>query len=396
ASDWNNQVWEALFVVNESANVTKQIGGTTKQAVGGYYSGGNISVITSDGGVNELTVAHELVHALQDQRYNMSASRFSPPVQDQQLAEMGLVEGESEYIRALYERKCRSDWNCVRESGGPGVPSAGSGRGNDFNIGILMTIYQPYADGPAYIHSVVENEGWDAVDAKFEGNVPKTSEAIIHIQEDRRVNMTFNDTSNANWSLYPDQGIKGYDVAGEASIYAMFWYQTTRTGESFVDVTSFRNPEHGSFDRLNYTGVPSEGWGNDRIYPYRRVGEDAENQSQADGGYVWKTVWDTEEDAREFQSTYLDLLRTKGAEKVRETVWRIPEGGFEDAFRVVRRNATVTVVNGPTVGSLDAIRPVSNSSSEPPRGNRSDGFGFLLPLGAFAVLTLFVLLRRGD
>lgn len=370
-SEWNNQVWEALFIVGEESDVSQEIGSTLGESVGGVYTGENISVVTEDDTLpNEVVIAHELVHLLQDQHYNLSAERFQGRVQDEQLGISGLLEGEAGYIEDQYMQKCGGEWDCVQ-----GSSRRGAGRTNrsNINLGVFVTIYNPYSDGPPYIHSLVETGGWGAVEDKFD-EPPTTSETIIHHTNYPGRDLEFNDTSNEGWVLWRDQGINGYDSVGEASIYALFWYQASRYDVPVIDPSSFVEAE-GIYDTYNYVSQPSEGWGNDRIYPYR-------NGSKR--GYVWKTVWDTQRDAGEFYQAYIEVLRGHNAERVNQSAWRIPEGPFEDAFSVRRNNHTVTIVNAPSVKALTQIR--ANASKPSGQAAPQPGFGLGVTLLALLIL----------
>jgi hypothetical protein len=131
----------------------------------------------------------------------------------------------------------------------------------------------------------------------------------------------------------------------------MFWYQARTTGADTINPQSISDTE-GPYDIYNYDAEPSAGWGNDRLYPYQQG-----SGSDAEYGYVWVTEWDTEEDAREFQRAYRAILEGHDAEQRAENTYVIPDGGFEDAFRVTRSGTRVTIVNGPTTEAIDDIRP---------------------------------------
>jgi len=350
---WNDQVWEALFVAGESQDSESAISDTRSAAVAGFYSSRDdeIKVITDtpeSPTINNATLVHELVHALQDQRYDLSKPKYGGDTQDEQLAVDGLVEGDANYIETRYAQQCGAAWGCVAtpESAGGG----GGGGGGGPNLGILLTIFQPYSDGPVYISDLVDLGGWATVDEEFE-NPPGSTEQIIHRTDEEPVPIEYRDRARNGWGTFPEQGVGGSDTVGEASMYVMFWYQARTTGADTIDPRSLGDTE-GPYDTYNYEAEPSAGWGNDRLFPYQRgVGTDAEY------GYVWVTEWDTQEDAREFQRAYRAILDAQGAERRAENTYVIPDGGFEDAFRLTRSGTRVTIVNGPTTEDLDDIRP---------------------------------------
>ena len=330
---WNDQVWEGLFVVGESTGTGESFNDTLGVSVQGYYAPGRSEiVIVSDSPtptVDRRTLAHELVHALQDQQFGLGPN---PDTQDRQLAVNGVIEGEANYLRAVYERRCGDEWDCIPlpESGDGG----GGGGGGAFNDGLLLTIYQPYATGPTFVDRVRERGGWDAVDDLHE-RFPDSTEQVIHpglYPDEEPVNVTVRDRSSEEWSRFDHDPVA--DTVGEASVYAMF----VSNGVVVTD------------DRHGYRSDPSAGWAGDALVPYTNGSDGPE------GAYVWKTVWDSEADAEEFLDAYRELLVGEGARQPRANVYVVPESsGFGDAFRVRRAGDTVVVVNAPTVADLDDV-----------------------------------------
>jgi hypothetical protein len=343
---WNNQVWEALFVDGEDTDVQEELSGTLGSSVAGFYSPDDdeIKIVTETPDsptVDNGTLVHELVHALQDQQGRLSASRPDVSTQDRDLAARGLTEGEANYVEARYEMRCGAEWSCAAP------PASGGGGGGTPNLGILLTILQPYSDGPVYVDTLRERDGWAGVSAAFD-DPPVSTEQTIHVTDDEPVPIDYEDRARGGWTTYPEQGQNGSDTVGEASMYVMFWYQAREAGANTVDPRGLVETE-GPYDQYDYDAEPSAGWGNDRVFPYR-------HPDRAEGGYVWVTEWDTREDAREFRAAHESILRAHDAERTNGT-WVIPDGQYADAFRVTRSGARVTVVNGPDPAAVRAIRP---------------------------------------
>lgn len=353
-SDWNNQVWEALFISSEERNVTEELAQFYSAGVGGYYSPSEQAiVIVSDNPDNPVisnaTLHHELQHALQDQYFDIGQSKYSGATQDGDLAIDGIVEGDANYVEFIYEDYCTNGtWECVS------TPSSDSGGGGDVNFGIYVTVFNPYADGPAYVNELHEQGGWDAVDAAME-SPPQTTETVIHRRSPQEAEepapIEFEDTAAGDWSLFENQGVDGYDTVGEVSIYSMFWYASYPRGLdlNIIDWRSLFDAD-GEYDLYNYDAAPSNGWANDRVYPYT-------SPSAEEDGYVWVTEWDTEQDAAEFRDAYLQILEGLDAEQVDENTWRVSDGQYADAFRVVIDGTRVVVVNGPSVEAVDELKP---------------------------------------
>lgn len=319
---WNNQVWEGLFIVGEDKNINDVFNDTLGGAVLGYYEpgSGNIVVVSdsAEPSIDRATLVHELVHALQDQRFGLDEA---PQTQDAQLARNGVVEGEATLVESRYRQRCRAEWDCVESV-------SGGASGGSFNRQLLQVILYPYAVGPTFVETIEKDGGWETIN-DLHDDYPVSTEQISNpslYPEEKPVNVTVTDRSNADWERFDHDPVA--DTVGAASIYVMFAGNGVITGGN------------------QYQHPASEGWGGDSLVPYR-------NGDQY--GYVWQTVWDTENDARQFHNAYRDLLAQFNANQD-GNVYTIPESSdFGDAFRVVRDGKRVRIVNAPTESALSAI-----------------------------------------
>jgi hypothetical protein len=323
---WNNQVWEALFLVGEDRNVSEVFDDVFGASVTGFYSPARDEIVivsdTETPRIDRVTLAHELVHALQDQHHSLGTS---PDTQDAQLAENGLVEGDANAVQRVYEDRCAESWDCLPR------PDRVGGDGS-FDEGVFLAVFTPYAEGPRFVAALRERGGWAAVDDAYD-RFPASTEQVIHPErypDDRPANVTVPDRSAAAWERF-DLNPKA-DTVGEASVYAMFWAngQVAREGGA----------------RFDYDHPLSAGWAGDAVVPYRN-GDDY--------GYVWTSKWDSPGEAREFLDGYRALLDSRGAREVGDGVYVVDDGPFADAFRVTRRGDTVVVVNAPGRDGLDAV-----------------------------------------
>lgn len=110
---------------------------------------------------------------------------------------------------------------------------------------------------------------------------------------------------------------------------------------------------NGSFDPYNYSNRYTAGWDGDRLAVYT-----SQQTPPGEFGYVYKTVWDSESQAREFLEGYRQLLKIEGARPVdgRSNTWHISEGaGFGNAYFVRIQGDTVTIINAPTVKALSGV-----------------------------------------
>lgn len=352
---FDNAKFEAMFLINESTDSLAVQNANSGSNVLGYYDPKNDSIVvvsesTSTLQLDEITLAHELVHALQDARYNLSADPFAQRVRDDANAVNGLVEGDAQYTSKLYGQRCQGgDWNgtCLSQPS----PSGGSLA----NIGVYFLKFQPYSDGPAFVQAIRERGGWEAVNALYE-HPPTSTEQVIHHRErasDSETNLTVEDRSTDGWSPVEPPGRPNYASVGEAGLASMFVYPTyhsrgrTQIVAQSEWVNTTESGEVSNFDPLNYGTPYSDGWDGDRL----RVYQNADNET----AYVWKLAWDSSQEAEEFVRGYRQVLAYWGAEKVGPNTYRIADGGFADAFHVSVEGSTVTIVNAPSVEDLSAV-----------------------------------------
>jgi hypothetical protein len=363
AADWTtvtdderrmtDQVWEALLVVGEDRDATEEFATLYGSNVFGYYDPETDElVVVSDGGADgELvvptgTLVHELVHALQDQQYDLTRPEFQGRTHDERLAVGGLLEGEANYLMTQYLDRC-GQWSCV------GTDETGASAGGESdarpNEGLLYTVLQPYSDGPVYVDHLVRAGGWAAVTERYAAP-PVATAQIVDPTAAAPASVAYDDTARNGWTRF-DAGMDGTgaDSVGEASIAVSFWYQASAYGAPAVDEDALFETTT-PYDSYNYTNAPADGWAGDVLVPYA-------NPTGGDDGYVWQTNWASAADAAEFREAYLTVLAAHGAIQVDRTTWVVADGPFADAFRVVSDGRTVTIVNAPSTVALDDVRP---------------------------------------
>ncbi|MFB6147132.1 MAG: Hvo_1808 family surface protein [Halobacteriaceae archaeon] len=364
---FDNVKFEALLLVGESAgSVAVQNENTATRVLGFYSPARNRIVVIAENDsavrLDELTLAHELVHALQDQHFNLT--RYDGATRDGVNALDGLIEGDAEYVTYLYgQQRCNDashPWNgtCVTPSDRQG----GSGEGDDsrsdggVNYGIVVLKSLPYSDGPAFVHHVRERGGWSAVNALYEAP-PVSAEQVVtpsKYQSDLPASPSLRDRTTASWVRVRPPGRPDYAEVGLGGVAAMLvrpLYHSEGRAQIVSPEDWFNRTASGTlstFEPVNYSVTAADGWEGDRMHVYRRpaTGETA---------YVWRIRWESGADAAVFLDTYLEVLEYWGAEQAGPRTWVIDEGPFADAFYVTRANSTVTIVNAPTREQLPAV-----------------------------------------
>jgi len=363
---FDNAKFEAAFYVGEDDDSIAVQDASRNQTVGGFYSPETESiVIVSDAARprldGERTLAHELVHALQDQHLNLSV-RERAGTRDEFNAITGLIEGDASHAENLYMDRCGGAWDCLNASGG----GEGDGPGAPPNWGTYFLEFFPYSDGTAYAASLRAGEGWSAVDEAFR-DPPTSAQEVIRPETDGEFeprDVELADRTDG-WERVRPAGRPDYGTLGRSGLAASFartLYDARRddpgtpatNASPLVDPQEWLNLEGGGVnesDPLNYDLAVTRGWTGDRMHVYERDGELA---------YVWRLTWESPAAAERFADGYRDLLTYWGGERVAgspgEEVWVIREGPFADAFRVRVEGDTVTVTNAPTRGQLDEVR----------------------------------------
>ena len=353
---FDNAKLETLMLVPSTSDSVEQRTANQGTAVQGYYDiQADRIVIVEDNAttvpIAGATLAHELVHYYQDQRYNLA--RYDAVQMDAGTAQRGLIEGEAMLTENAYEHRCAGTWDCVA--------SAPSDRTTVTNRGLFAITLEPYLDGPEFVRTL---ENHDQLSAAYE-QPPTTARHVIHPE----AYPTFEpqsppiaDRSTAQWQPLrvpdrPDHGVLGPVGVAASLMTPQFDNKTTEVG----------------IPPYAYSHPIVDAWRGDRL----RVYTTATNQTAA----VWKSRWADAEAAEEYANVYAAVLEFYGATPVDEPVFRFDgTTGYTGSVRVTQTNTTVTIVKAPSADALDAVH-ASNRSVQ--QTAKTPGFG---ALGAIVAL----------
>ena len=230
---------------------------------------------------DELTVAHEFAHGLQQLHFDIKAARESiGDNSDQILAFAALVEGDATVAELLYAGKhfdeqqqaaARAESEAADYSAFLAAPFV-----------VRRTIAFPYFEGPPYVISLfLETNDFELVDKAYE-YIPRSTEQIIHpekyVSREEPVEVTVPDVLS---SLGEGWAELDRDTFGE-----LFLRSYLETWIAPQDAT-----------------VGAEGWGGDRFALYEGPAGDL--------ALVALTRWDTEEDAAEFFETFRNVTQAR-------------------------------------------------------------------------------------
>ncbi len=158
-----------------------QLAGFYEPADGTMYMAGDL-----DGDNARATLAHELVHALQDMHFGLGPrSKYKPGQGDQSTATSSLAEGDatSAMLDVLLDGSGRTALDIPEDIFSEQVMgSINSGPGADAPHAMRASLVAPYVDGTRFVHALRRRGGWKEVDRVWEAP-PTTSEQILHLDK---------------------------------------------------------------------------------------------------------------------------------------------------------------------------------------------------------------------
>lgn len=312
------------------------------EQIAGFYDPetGEMVVVSSNTGdklsaSDEVTFAHEVVHALQDQHFDLMAIQDDDSIaaDDQYLAVSALIEGDATVGQVQYMLEhpmllvsLQAELADLDSSVLDNTPPFISG-----------TLLFPYEHGATFVTALYEEGGWELVDEAFT-NVPQSTEQILHPEKylagEAPIEVTVNDPLPV---LGEDWNIFDVNTLGEYIILL------------FLDTGEVRPSDARD---------AAEGWGGDQ---YVVAGTDDE------AVLVWSTEWDSEEDAEEF-FLMLSTHETKrfDAEKSEDSTGTLAQFTYTDGAGEIRRDGTsVTYVLGTDQELVNALFKHQQDAGEP-------------------------------
>ncbi len=274
-------------------------------------------------------IAHELVHALQDQHFDLRRFENWPKGDsDAELAAHALVEGEATVVMIEYEfdeRGANLDRarlillaNSLIDQDSDTDPKTYPVLANAPKV-LKENLQFPYLYGARFVGTLLKGRSWQTLDSVYK-YLPSSSEQIMHpdrfLSRDNPVKI---DLADLGGVLGPDWKKSDVDVNGE------FGY--------LVALAEFIPPR--------IARVAAAGWGGDGYALYEKKGSGATL-------LVQYTTWDSEGDAREFFDAY--STRTEKRYAVRKpaglNTWQHVYETAEGLASVEIRGKDVVMIEG--------------------------------------------------
>ncbi len=232
-------------------------------------------VVSADetfGAAEQVTHAHEFVHALQDQHYALDMLDNDDLSADESMALRALAEGEATFVQTQYALSGAVDVGELLAEGTNLETPVLDNAPPIFSESLLF----PYLTGSEFVTALHEEDGFNAV-AYAWTNLPKSTEQIIHpdrfLADDfpQEVELPEFDFGSA-WVLADE------DVLGEAMLRQYLGQQLN----------------------ADQVETAATGWGGDRYAVYHSTEPEFDDELIM----VLRIVWDTEEDSIEFAALY--------------------------------------------------------------------------------------------
>lgn len=267
-----------------------------EENVGGYYDPIGRRLVLIDQGppvspdhavaadaLEGMVITHELVHALQDQNFDLRKRETGPrPDSDVALAQQALVEGDASYamLFALIPDLNPDNYpieGLVAAIGASGGPSAEmGGLMGDAPRVLTQPLVFPYLSGLGFVHNLRSEIGsFRPVDQAF-ADPPLSTEHILHPQKFRdRTDPPIRIDLKGTHRWFPAGRLLSEDTVGEFTLRLVLEHHQTQGPDEVA-----------------------AGWGGDRLWVFDDAGEKRA---------VWWTTWDTSEDAAAFAAAFAEI-----------------------------------------------------------------------------------------
>jgi hypothetical protein len=133
----------------------------------------------------QATLAHELVHALQDQKWDLrKRSDYKPGRGDEQMALACLAEGDATSLMLDFVMKPDKTALDIPDEAMRELMKSGMNMGDVQSVPHILrsTLIAPYMEGLGFVHELRRKGGWRAVDRAWE-RLPTTTEQILHAEK---------------------------------------------------------------------------------------------------------------------------------------------------------------------------------------------------------------------
>lgn len=308
--------------------------------IAGYYDPATEEFVVVNRGdqitpLGQYVYAHEFMHVLQDQHFQLDILTETTLTTDQNLALRGLAEGEAELVQTLYldagfftteeevELFNESNIGSTQDTSGRNIPRV-----------LVDAFYFPYTVGGEFVNYLYQQGGWGAINQAW-SNLPTSSEQIYHPERyvagdvPQIVSVVpLTDTLGADWQLVRQETAGEFFIREHLLLYL---------GEAEAEAAS-------------------TGWGGDQFAVYW-------NEAGSQVALLFRIAWDTAGDAAEFAAAYQTFNTTAR----RASLGQQADGGTcwqaSDVVCLYAQGSETVIVRGPTLEMVGRIAAAGLTSS---------------------------------
>jgi hypothetical protein len=374
--DVDTRVYRRLGILGPQQTMRKVLERQFGSAIAGFYTwegGGRLFVSTDydflarmqlEGvglltGIDwayDLVLLHELVHALQDQHYDLArfaGDELTLTNEDLALARTDVIESDAGLagwahfhgvtMTGWLERRLHAavvltnygPYMLIPQLAFPGVPAFFSKR----SLG-------HYLRGIGYVNARLDEGGFEALDAAYRAGLVESTEQL----------------------LWPDKRTgEGYDppvVIGSLPEHHELLPGFTRARSNVFGELQWRLLFEDHLLLPGAATAVARGWGGDRYEVYVSTAPGRER----DDVFLWRSTWDTVADAEEVERAWRDTVdaRYRGdVEAAGDDRWRLPDRrGFA---QLARRGRRVVIVEGNAANTQALVEAAFASFDEEAR-----------------------------
>jgi len=284
----DEQLLKLLGLVDPSVDLRAVSASVFSEGVAGYYDPRTKRMRTVRGAATgtrvlaEMVLAHELTHALEDQRYGLGLEDAGGS-DDAALARLALVEGSASELMYAYTER-----HFTREETLGGVLASAFADTGSLPGFLQAQLVFPYTGGQAFVASLRERAGgrWTLVDLAERVRPPASTEQVLHP------------------SKYVDVEAPLRVRTGAAGVLAGAWTREGRgtLGEFATRQLLARGGGGGSAEA-------AAGWGGDRYELWRRGAGPCAAPCRGGAALTVRWRWDTPRDEREFAAQLRQWIR---------------------------------------------------------------------------------------
>ena len=314
-----------LGLVPPGTDIVEVLQSVSREQVIGFYDtrSKELRLVSGNGADSpvlvDITLAHELVHALEDQVFDIEEPETS--TDDEATAAIALAEGTATYVTNEFARCCVDQRDLALGSlvsafgGGTGLPPY-----------IQRSLLFSYTGGEEFVRQLHDAAGgWKLVDAALRSQPPVSTEQILHpdkyvpFEPPQKVALFTGAVLGDGWKRRSDGTLGEYDTR-----------ELLRLGDQ------------------GRSSDAAAGWGGGRYELWERKGAASgrcDSPCRERGALVLAWRWDTARDAREFAPVIRAYVE-KGLKGRRAGggVWAL-DGG---AAALARRERATTLAFAPT------------------------------------------------